>query len=166
MGGIATASSAERLPSPPSKPPVQRSVSPHSRKRLAIHCPSQTMAAITRAVRDRAKETHSDYGYVVLSDKRHLRVAVEKAYKGFDYRIQGEGAVVMKRGLVNADAAGLGDYLLLPVHDEVVAEAPEADALDVAHALAEAMHQDDYRVPLTVGTKIVDRWGTAYRTDE
>lgn len=124
---------------------------------------NRMMAAVTAAVRERAGD--SDYGYVVLGDGRRLRVPKAKAYTGMDFRIQGEGAVVMKRGLVNIDAAGLGDYLVLPVHDEVVFDIPEADVPDAVPAIREALVQTNYRVPLTVSTRVVDRWGTAYRED-
>lgn len=106
-----------------------------------------------------------DYGYVTLDDGRRLRVAKDKAYTWLNYRIQGQGAVVMKRALVNLDAAGFGDYLLLPVHDEVVLDIPEADAEAAVPAIRDAMEQHQYRVPLTISTKLVDRWGTAYRED-
>lgn len=119
------------------------------------------MAAITAAVRERANG--SAYGYVTLGDGHRLRVSKDKAYQGTNYRIQGEGAIVMKRALVDLDAAGLGDYLVLPVHDEIMFDIPEAEVGDAIPAIVEAMERHDYRVPLTVGTKVVDRWGTAYR---
>ena len=121
------------------------------------------MAAVTRAVRERDDGT--GYGYVVLGDGRHLRVPVEKAYSGFDYRIQGEGAVVLKRGLVDLDAAGLGSYLRLPVHDEVMFSVPDDDVEEVSRAAVSIMTRDDYRVPLTVQATICDRWGDPYREE-
>ncbi len=121
------------------------------------------MEAVTAAVRKRANG--SEYGYVTLGDKRRLRVPAAKAYQGANYRIQGEGSVVMKRSLVDLDAAGLGPYIVLPVHDEVVFDIPEADVEDALPPIREAMERNEYRVPLTIGTKVVDRWGTAYRED-
>jgi DNA polymerase-1 len=126
---------------------------------------AQLMASVTAAVRDRAKSAGSEYGYVTLGDSRRLRVSSDKAYVGINWRIQGQGAVEMKRSLVNLDAAGLGPFLLLPVHDEVVLDVPEADVEDAIPTIRAAMERHEYRVPLTVGTKAVDRWGTAYRED-
>lgn len=121
------------------------------------------MEAITRAVRERANG--SDYGYVILGDGRHLQVPVDKAYSGFDYRIQGEGAVVLKRGLVDLDAAGLGPYLRLPVHDEVLFSVPDDDLDEVTRLAVQILTRDDYRVPLTVSATVADRWGDPYREE-
>lgn len=124
------------------------------------------MMKVTAAVRDRAAEARSEKGYVVLGDGRHIMVRAEKAYVGFNARIQGECAVVMKRALVDLDAAGLGDTLDLTLHDEVMAEVPEADAPEVARIIEQTMLRDDYPVPLTASAKIVGRWGDAYRKHE
>lgn len=124
---------------------------------------NQGAAAITQAVRQRAITDNRDTGYVVLSDGRKLRVPVDKAYVGFNYRIQGECAVVMKRALVDLDAAGFGPYLALPIHDEVVFDMPEDMIVDAIPEIENVMRQDTYAVPLTASAAVVDRWGAPYR---
>ena len=42
--------------------------------------------------------------------------------------------------LVNAAEAGLEDYLMLPVHDEILLSAPKAQAEEATHALVDAMN--------------------------
>lgn len=121
------------------------------------------MADIVKAVRKRA--SGNGRGYVVLPDKRRLSVPIEKAYAGVDYRIQGQCASELKQSIVSLDAAGLGPYLHSPHHDEIVFDVPEAEVEDTIPVIRECMERPDYRVPLTIDTKVVDRWGTAYRED-
>jgi DNA polymerase-1 len=126
---------------------------------------TQLMADITAAVRERAAAEGSDYGWVQLEDGRHLRVPKDKAYVGLNYRIQGAGASVLKRALVDLDAADLGDYLILPVHDEVVLDVPESDVEDAIPVIRGAMERHDFKVPLTIDTTVVSRWGEKYREE-
>lgn len=74
--------------------------------------------------------------------------------------IQGHAAEYFKRSLVDMDAAGLGDNLLLPVHDEIIAEAPIADIDEVKRIIEECMtDRSGYRVPLTAGANVLtERW--------
>jgi len=124
------------------------------------------MEKATRAVRERAAAEGKDTGYVTMRDGRRIRVKKDKAYVGWNALIQGNGAVVLKRGIVDCEAAGLGEYLILPVHDELYADAPAADAEDVAHTMEETMRRDDWRVPLTATATIADRWGDPTRGKE
>lgn len=126
----------------------------------------RTMMRVTEAVRRRADEDGRETGYVSLIDGRRLRVKKDKAYVGLNALIQGSCAVVLKQALVNLDAAGLGHTLALPVHDEVVFDVPRDEVDDALPVIRECMERDDLRVPLTVGTKVVERWGDAYRTED
>jgi DNA polymerase-1 len=124
---------------------------------------ARAMQNVTRAVRARADKT--GYGWIALQDGRHLRVSADKAYVGFNARIQGGCAVVLKQGLVDLDAAGLGEFVVLPVHDEFVLDVP-ADQVDEVRMAAEAtLTRPEFVVPLTVSSKIVNRWGDAYRKE-
>ena len=55
---------------------------------------------------------------------RRLTVEPVAAYKALNYMIQGSAAVLLKRTLVEMACAGLEDYLVVPVHDEVVFSVP------------------------------------------
>jgi DNA polymerase-1 len=67
--------------------------------------------------------------------------------------IQGSAADIIKKAMIDLDAAldGSGASMLLQVHDELVIEAPEADAKQVSSTVVEIMegvlHLD---VPLVV----------------
>jgi DNA polymerase I-like protein with 3'-5' exonuclease and polymerase domains len=107
----------------------------------------------------------SGKGWVELIDGRHLVVPGDKAYISTNYKIQGGCAVVLKRKIAELDAAGLGDFFRLPVHDELLLEVPERDVEEAKHILAEVM-PDRYSfrgVTLTTDQDCVNRWGQHYR---
>ena len=122
---------------------------------------NRTMAAVTAAVRTRINS--DGYGYVQLIDGRHLKVRGDKAYVGFNALIQGSCAVVLKRALVDLDAAGLGSFLALPIHDEIMFDVPIGELDEAIPAITEVMTQEDFTIPLTVDSNIVNRWGDTYR---
>jgi len=68
--------------------------------------------------------------------------------------------VVLKRGLVDLDAAGLGEYLRLDIHDEHLLECPKEDAEDVLRKAEEVLtDRDSFAVPITWSGKILtERW--------
>lgn len=99
-------------------------------------------------------------GGVRLEDGRFLPTDRGKEYTALNYLIQGTAAIYMKRCLINLDAAGLTHMLRLPIHDEVLLEAPVDQAAEVKHLVEDCMtDRDNYRVPLTAGGKILaERW--------
>jgi DNA polymerase I len=119
---------------------------------------------LQKRLADEARATNKN-GIVYLtspSGRRHY-CEEDKAYKLINYLIQGEGAEVLKRKLVALDAAGLGEYMVVPVHDEVMFDVPADLAEDVMHEACRVMRSDDYSVPLTVDGVVVDRWGDKYK---
>ena len=120
----------------------------------------RTMMLVSRQVQERAAA--NPFGWVKLIDGRHLMVKADKAYVGFNALIQGSCAVVLKQTLVDLDLAGFGEMLRLPIHDEVMFEIPTED---VVPDIQKIMTRTEFRVPLTVGTKVVRRWGDAYSKD-
>jgi DNA polymerase-1 len=98
--------------------------------------------------------------YIVTPLGRRLPVAGQREYALLNYKIQGHAAEVLKKGLVDCDAAGLGPYMLFPVHDEIVADVPTNDALEVRHLIEGTLNDHDtYRVPITWSAEIFkDRW--------
>jgi DNA polymerase-1 len=81
--------------------------------------------------------------------------------------LQGGSADVIKRAMIKLPAAlaeaGLQARLILQVHDELLFEAPDAQAQSVA-ALAQRVMQNAVQisVPLTVETGIGKNWGEAH----
>lgn len=119
------------------------------------------MAKVTRVVRERAGAEKN--GYVVLTDGRRLLVPKAKAYIGFNYLIQGSSASVMKQALVDLDRVGLGNYLNLSVHDEVMLDVPEPEVEEATRVTVDTMRRDDFASPLSASAVVLDRWGDKYR---
>jgi DNA polymerase-1 len=90
----------------------------------------------------------------------------DEARKLPNYLDQGSSAVVLKQALLNADAAGLGDFLMLPVHDEVLLSVPKQEAKEASMALKQCMETAANQTMDTFGVLITadpsepgDRWG-------
>lgn len=107
-------------------------------------------------------------GKIVTPTGRELVIPDRtKAYVGTNYKLQGHAAECLKMALVNMDNVGIGEYLMAPIHDEVIASVPKGLALDVAHEMERCMEFDDpelYPVPLTAGHEgPFARWGDKLR---
>jgi DNA polymerase-1 len=124
---------------------------------------ARLMAQLIDLVKERAGD--GEYGWVQLLDGRRLKVPKEKAYAALNYLIQGSCATVLKQAIVNLDAAGLGHALRLPVHDELVFSLHRDEVEDALPTIRDCMERHDLLVPLTVGIKVVDRWGDPYRKE-
>jgi DNA polymerase-1 len=106
-------------------------------------------------------------GFVITDAGRRVPVWKSKAYVAVNYRIQGGCADVTKQAIVNAVNLGIGEFIVLPVHDELVFDVPEDLVQDVIPVIHQAMERHDMgRVPLIIETDVVDRWGDHYREDE
>ena len=89
-------------------------------------------------------------GRVVCADDGRL---------GFNYLIQGTCADVMKQAIVRVDDSDLAEMIRLPVHDELILEAPAEDAEEVAYRLAALMEDRGWKVPLTCDPAVGHTWG-------
>jgi DNA polymerase-1 len=99
-------------------------------------------------------------GGVTLSDGRFLPCDQGKEYAVLNYKIQGEAARYMKVCLANLDAAGLTEFMCLPVHDEILLEVPAEQAEEILKIVEDCMtDRKNFQVPLTAGGKIMtERW--------
>lgn len=104
--------------------------------------------------------------YVITPFGRRLLADRDRAYTLVNYLLQSHAAEILKEALVRLDMAGLGDYLLLPVHDEVIMSVPKEDAEEIKRVMQECMEVTDttYKLPLTAGASgPLERWGDNYR---
>ncbi len=100
--------------------------------------------------------------YVTSSSGRRHYAHMDKAYRFINYKIQGEGAHVLKKKLVELDNAGFGEYMVVPIHDEVASDVPADDAEEIAKEMCAVMTDHGYSTTLTVASSIVERWGDKY----
>jgi DNA polymerase-1 len=129
----------------------------------ALHAKFPGIKRFQRAVGNVAMQRKASEGqpYVIspLTGRRHV-ADDGKEYALVNYLIQGSAAEVLKMKLVELDAAGLGEFMILPVHDEVIFDVPAADAVEVAQLVKATMEETSlFAVPLTAGVDTASRWG-------
>lgn len=87
----------------------------------------------------------------------------EGAYKLLNYVTQGEAGDVLKKKLVELAMTEVGPHMRLPIHDEILFEAPEEEVPMVLDTIKEVMpERNHYKVPLSVGAEVIDSWGEKY----
>ena len=100
-------------------------------------------------------------GYVKSPIGRIHYAEKDKLYTLVNSLIQGTAADAFKQSMVDLDRSGFGEYLLLPVHDEVDMELPSEHALDMLKEIENVMTQTEWSVPLTVSSSMGSCWGEA-----
>jgi DNA polymerase-1 len=100
-------------------------------------------------------------GYIKTLFGRKLPVDESKEYVSTNYLIQGSAADLLKRSLVLMAQAGLEEYMLVPVHDEIVLSVPHADADEVGREVERAMTSTEFSVPITASSSTGDNWAAA-----
>jgi DNA polymerase-1 len=103
-------------------------------------------------------------GYVYTWTGRRLPCDEDRAYTLVNYLIQGGAAEVFKANLIKLDQADLTELLIVPVHDEIVLNAPRKDAQEVMQVVKECMTtREGWDVPLTSGIDgPLETWGDKY----
>jgi DNA polymerase-1 len=104
-------------------------------------------------------------GYVYTWTGRRLPCDEDRVYTLVNYLIQGGAAEVFKANLVKLDQADLTELLIVPVHDEIVLNAPRSDAEEIKRIVKECMTTTDgWNVPLTAGIDgPLETWGDKYK---
>lgn len=104
---------------------------------------------------------------VVTPSGRRLPLDRDRLYSATNYVVQSTARDILAQAIVDLFDAGLGDYLLLPVHDELVAQAPAAEAEDVVHEIGRIMDGDFDGIPIISDPEVYGRsWGAGYGAPE
>lgn len=125
----------------------------------------ELMSSIIELGDDREKSEGEAYITFPTSGRR---VPTEKntSYRLVNYLLQGTSAEVTKNAMINLDQAGLTEYALLPIHDEVVFSFPKHQAEELVQTAVEAMsfgHEDGFVIPQVAEAELAgDRWGQKY----
>jgi len=99
---------------------------------------------------------------------RRFAIDNDQTYKLVNYLVQGTAAEVLKLKLVELSHAGVGEFLVVPVHDEVILEVPVEDLHDVSRTVLEVMNDTQlFPIPVTASLSVGLRWGSKvdYRPD-
>lgn len=103
-------------------------------------------------------------GYINTWTGRRIPCDDERVYTLVNYLIQGGAAEVFKSNLVKLDQADLTEYLIVPVHDEIVLNAPREHAEEFKKLARECMTTTEgWAVPLTADVEgPLENWGAKY----
>jgi DNA polymerase-1 len=115
--------------------------------------------AIQRLASQRYRDEGIGYVRSPLTGRRFQQHNPNLFYQLVNHQIQGVAAEIMKMKLLELDAAGLGDYLALVVHDEAIADVPDDVVPDVIATMQDVMNDDTLlSLPLTAGGATAKRW--------
>jgi DNA polymerase-1 len=104
---------------------------------------------------------------VVTPAGRHLPLDRDRLYAATNYIVQSTARDLLAQAVVDCFDAGLGDFLLLPIHDEILAQAPEADAAEVVAEVGHVMESEFYGVRIVADTSVYGpSWGHGYGAKE
>jgi DNA polymerase-1 len=103
-------------------------------------------------------------GYINTWTGRRIPCDDDRVYTLTNYLIQGGAAEVFKSNLVKLDQADLTDLLIVPVHDEIVLNAPREDAEEIKELVRKCMTTTEgWSVPLTADADgPLENWGSKY----
>jgi DNA polymerase-1 len=105
----------------------------------------------------------SSNGYIITPTGRRLPVDSDRAYSALNYLIQSSSRDVTSRAIIRLHKAGLTPYIRLPIHDEVVASLPEAEATDIAQEIGRLMAEQIGPVLIGTDPEVGGRsWGSLY----
>lgn len=103
--------------------------------------------------------------YVETETGRKLPADDNRLYALTNYKIQGTAAELFKQNLQKLDAAGMTDYMVVPVHDEIVMSIPQDLIRDAAPIIQDCMTTTDgWDVPLTAGCDFENKQGEFFTT--
>jgi DNA polymerase-1 len=110
------------------------------------------------------REKQTGQGYIVTPYGRRLPCDEEKMYTLVNYLLQGTASEVFKHAIVDLDAAGWSEAMVLPIHDEVLLDVPAEDAEQALHDVPKIMTNHDFALELGADSDgPYDRWGARYR---
>lgn len=103
-------------------------------------------------------------GYVNTATGRRLPCDSDRVYSLTNYMIQASAAEIFKANLIKLDQADLTDYMIVPVHDEIVLQVPKSDAKDFMQTVKECMTTTEgWPIPLSADADgPFDNWGEKY----
>lgn len=110
--------------------------------------------------RERIRAEGVAYVRSPFTNRRHTAQG-DAWYQLLNRLIQGVCAELFKLKLLELDAAGLGEYMVLPVHDEIILDLPDGLERDAVQTIHDIMNDNTILggVPVTAGISRGLRWG-------
>lgn len=140
---------------------------PIEQVREAIAAYDDTFPGIKKYGRQLQRRAEAGKREVITPSGRHLPLDRDRLYAATNYVVQSTARDLLAQAIVDLFDKGLGGHLLLPVHDEIVAQAPAAEAEDVIREIGRVMESDFYGVRITSDTSVYGAsWGHGYGAPE
>jgi DNA polymerase-1 len=120
---------------------------------------------IMATVHQRIREEGDGYIHTILG--RRVPVDREKPFTAMNYLASGSATGdVLKLKLLELDASGLGEFIRLPVHDEIIMQVPDEAIDDTLEVIERVMPETRlFAAPLAIETDVCARWGEHYEED-
>lgn len=116
---------------------------------------------VERVARERLENEGESYVRSPMTGRKHVADR-GREYALVNYLIQGMAGEILKMKIVEADSAGLDEFMLFPVHDEIDLDVPHERVPEVLDTLRDVMNDDNLlSVPITWTPAVGDRWGDA-----
>jgi DNA polymerase-1 len=126
----------------------------------------QVYPEVGRAAKDWRIEAFNNRMVAVSITGHRLPLDRDRTYAVTNYLVQSTARDCLGQALIHMDEAGLVPYLRLPIHDEVLASVPKAEAEEVSRAIVKAMSFSLKGVPIEADAEIGKRsWGSLYGAD-
>lgn len=102
-------------------------------------------------------------GYIINHNGRYLPLDVHRGYAAVNYSVQSVARDLLAQALIDLSREGMEEYLLLPVHDEILFQAPREDVKDVAHHIGQTMSGMFIDVPISATGEVYGKtWAEGY----
>jgi DNA polymerase-1 len=113
---------------------------------------------VTQRLIEREKQTGE--AYIMTAYGRKEPCWPSAGYKAVNYLIQGTAADVMKSKMIALSKTWVGEYMLLPIHDELLFCVPESTVYDAVRTIRQTMPENErFAVPLSVDVEVMREWG-------
>lgn len=115
---------------------------------------------VHNAAMRRYREEGTAYVVSPMTGRRYASRNLNKLYQLVNHLIQGWAAEIFKTMALELDAAGLGDYLALFIHDEIGIDVPDDMVPEAIEIMGSVMNNDKIlSLPITAGGAKAKRWG-------
>jgi DNA polymerase-1 len=116
-------------------------------------------AEVERIAAQRFRDEGESYARSPLTNRKHV-ADQGREYALVNYIIQGTAGELLKMKMLECDAAGLGEFMTIPVHDEIDFDVPNDRLEDVTATLRDVLNDDKLLdVPFTWSIETGPRWG-------
>ncbi len=103
---------------------------------------------------------------VTTATGRELPLDRSRVFAATNYTVQSSARDILGQALIDIDRAGLSEHLLLPVHDEVIVQAPIVDASEVIAEISSIMSMNVLGMRFDAEGEVYGKsWGHGYAED-